>query len=162
MSKQLFFFLFLSCWCLLFVLFLVTVISLPIIVCSVISILHPANRPIGPVGRVFANVPGDLGSIPGRVIPKTFKTHHNHHHHVAPSVRISPTLSLSLSLAISPYRPLLPEGLQGYIPYRYWAAVCRFELVVQPLLVHVKGSTGVDNLWVRPYFSSSVLHVRFV
>ena len=26
-----------------------------------------------PVGRVFANGPRDLGSIPGRVIPKTFK-----------------------------------------------------------------------------------------
>ena len=25
------------------------------------------------MGRVFANDPGDLGSIPGRVIPKTFK-----------------------------------------------------------------------------------------
>ena len=25
------------------------------------------------VGRVFANGPGDLGSIPGRVIPKTSK-----------------------------------------------------------------------------------------
>ena len=28
---------------------------------------------VGQVGRVFANGPGDLGSIPGRVIPKTFK-----------------------------------------------------------------------------------------
>ena len=28
---------------------------------------------IGLMGRVFANVPGDLGSIPGLVIPKTFK-----------------------------------------------------------------------------------------
>ena len=28
---------------------------------------------IGQVGRVFANGPGDLGSIPGRVIPKTLK-----------------------------------------------------------------------------------------
>ena len=28
---------------------------------------------IGPVGRVFANGPGDPGSIPGGVIPKTFK-----------------------------------------------------------------------------------------
>ena len=28
---------------------------------------------IGLVGRVFANGPGDLGSIPGRVIPKNFK-----------------------------------------------------------------------------------------
>ena len=28
---------------------------------------------IGQVGRVFANGPGDLGSIPGRFIPKTLK-----------------------------------------------------------------------------------------
>ena len=28
---------------------------------------------LGLVGRVFANDPGDLGSIPGRVIPKTLK-----------------------------------------------------------------------------------------
>ena len=32
-----------------------------------------SNRLIGLVGRVFANGPGDLGSIPGRVIPKTLK-----------------------------------------------------------------------------------------
>ena len=44
-------------------------------------------------------------------------------------------------LATTPYHPLLPVGLQGYIPYRHIAAVCRFELVVLPLLVHVKGST---------------------
>ena len=31
------------------------------------------NRDIGPAVRVFANRPGDLGSIPGRVIPKTLK-----------------------------------------------------------------------------------------
>ena len=31
------------------------------------------NRPIGLVGRVFANDPGDLALIPGQVIPKTFK-----------------------------------------------------------------------------------------
>ena len=30
-------------------------------------------RLIGLVGRVFANGPGDLGSIPGHVIPKTLK-----------------------------------------------------------------------------------------
>ena len=30
-------------------------------------------RLIGLVGRVFASGPGDLGSIPGRVIPKTLK-----------------------------------------------------------------------------------------
>ena len=32
-----------------------------------------SNRLIGPVGRVFTNGPGDLGSIRGRIIPKTFK-----------------------------------------------------------------------------------------
>ena len=36
-------------------------------------ILHICNRDIGPAVRVFANGPGDLGSIPGRVIPKTLK-----------------------------------------------------------------------------------------
>ena len=30
-------------------------------------------RLIGRVSRVFANGPGDLGSIPGRIIPKTLK-----------------------------------------------------------------------------------------
>ena len=32
-----------------------------------------AYRLIRLVGRVFANGPGDLGSIPGQVIPKTLK-----------------------------------------------------------------------------------------
>ena len=31
------------------------------------------NWLISPVSRVFANGPGDRGSIPGRVIPKTLK-----------------------------------------------------------------------------------------
>ena len=31
------------------------------------------DRSIGLVGRVFANGPGDQGSIPGRVKPKTLK-----------------------------------------------------------------------------------------
>ena len=31
------------------------------------------NRLIGLVGRVFANGPGDMSSIPGVVIPKTLK-----------------------------------------------------------------------------------------
>ena len=34
---------------------------------------HKNNWLIGLVGRVFANGPGDLDSIPGRVIPKTLK-----------------------------------------------------------------------------------------
>ena len=66
------------------------------------------------------------------------------------------------SLATPPYRPLLPVGLQEYIPYLHRAAVCRFELVVLPLLSHVKGSTEVLHLWARPYLFSSVPHVWFV
>ena len=31
------------------------------------------HRPIVLVGRVFANGPGDLGSIPGRIIPNISK-----------------------------------------------------------------------------------------
>ena len=43
------------------------------------------KRKLGQIGRVFTNGPGDRGSIPGRVIPKTqkivldavlFNTHH--------------------------------------------------------------------------------------
>ena len=37
------------------------------------SLLGLINRFTVQVARVFANGPGDLGSIPGRVIPKTFK-----------------------------------------------------------------------------------------
>ena len=35
--------------------------------------IHSDNRYIGLVGRMFGNGPGELGSIPGRVIPKTLK-----------------------------------------------------------------------------------------
>ena len=35
--------------------------------------MHFIYRLIGLIDRVFANGPGDLGSIPGRVIPKTLK-----------------------------------------------------------------------------------------
>ena len=34
---------------------------------------YVSNQPIGLMGRVFANGPGDQGSIPGWVIPKTQK-----------------------------------------------------------------------------------------
>ena len=36
-------------------------------------IYYSLYRDIGPAVRVFANGPGDLGSIPGQVIPKTLK-----------------------------------------------------------------------------------------
>ena len=35
------------------------------------------NWLIGLVGRVFANGPGDLGSIPGSIMPKTLKMVHD-------------------------------------------------------------------------------------
>ena len=37
------------------------------------SISTQPNRLISLVGRVFTNGPGDIGSIPGCVIPKTLK-----------------------------------------------------------------------------------------
>ena len=66
------------------------------------------------------------------------------------------------SLATSPYYSPLLAGLQGYIPYPHIAAVCMFVLVVLLLLGHMRGSIGVHHWWVRPCFSSSVLHVWFV
>ena len=35
--------------------------------------MYSVHRAIGLMSRVFANGPGDWGSIPGRVIPKTQK-----------------------------------------------------------------------------------------
>ena len=80
---------------------------------------------------------------------------HHHHHHVSLSAWIFLTLSRHTS-------QLLSSDPQGYIPYRHRAAVCRFELDVLPLLVHVKESTGVHHSRFRPYFSSSVRRVWFV
>ena len=37
------------------------------------SRIYKSNQRIHQVGRVFANGPGDLGSIPSRVIKKVFK-----------------------------------------------------------------------------------------
>ena len=41
--------------------------------CKQHSSYEKDNIIIGLVGRVFANSPGDLGSIPGCIIPKTLK-----------------------------------------------------------------------------------------
>ena len=53
------------------------------------------------------------------------------------------------SLAPPPYRSSLLAGRQGYIPYPYRAAVCRFELVARLLLGHVRGSIGEHYLWAH-------------
>ena len=49
-----------------------TVLTL-IYICSITDIEHYSNWHIGLVSRVFANGPGDQGSIPSCVIPKTLK-----------------------------------------------------------------------------------------
>ena len=51
--------------------------------------------------------------------------------------------SPSPSLATRLYHPSLQGVLQGCILYRHRAVVYRCELVVLPLLDHVKGFTGV-------------------
>ena len=41
---------------------------------AIVRVMSDMNKEqFGPAVRVFANGPGDLGSIPGRVIPKTLK-----------------------------------------------------------------------------------------
>ena len=66
------------------------------------------------------------------------------------------------SLATTPYHSLLLADPQGSIPYQHGVAVCRFELDVLPLLVHVKRSTGVHHSRALSYFSSSGPRVWFV
>ena len=82
---------------------------------------------------------------------------YHHHHHVVLVARISLTLSRHFSLSF-----IAQAGLLDNIPYPNIVAECMFVLVVLLLLGHVWGSTRVHHLWVRPCFSSSVLHVWFV
>ena len=58
--------------------------------------------------------------------------------------------------------PSLPAGLLDYIICPYRSVADKFQLVVQHLHVRVKGSIGERYIWVRPYFSTGVLHVLFV
>ena len=44
-----------------------------ILITKMSQIFCNISRHFGPVGRVFANGPGDLGPIPGRIIPMTLK-----------------------------------------------------------------------------------------
>ena len=86
--------------------------------------------------------------------PASWGYHHHHHHHVALSARISLTLTRQRSLSsIASGRS---SGLHSV------AAVCRFELVILTLHVHVKGTTEECHLRIRPYFSSSDRDVWFV
>ena len=55
-----------------------------------------------------------------------------------------------------------PAALLDYILCSHRAVVDKFLLVVQYLLVHVKGSIGERRLWVRLYFSSSCMSDRWL
>ena len=83
------------------------------------------------------------------------------HHHISSSCR---AISMDIPDPRSPPLPIVHCFHQVFRATSRigTAAVYRFKVVVLPLLVHVKGSTGVHHLWACPYFSSSVLHVWFV
>ena len=72
------------------------------------------------------------------------------------------SMSFPLSFSIHLYRPSHSTSSLDYILYLYRAVVDRFKSDIQLLLNRVKEFTGERRLWVRPYFSSSVLHVLFV
>ena len=84
-------------------------------------------------------------------------TNDYHHHYVVPLAWISLTLSRHFSLSFiasgrsSGLHPVSSQSCCMYV----WA-------VVLLLLGHMWGSIGVNHLWARPCFSSSVLHVWFV
>ena len=60
-----------------------------------------------------------------------------HNHLITPSARISLTLSRHPSLS-----SIASDRFSGLHPVSAQSCWCRFELVVQPLLGHVKRSTG--------------------
>ena len=64
------------------------------------------------------------------------------------------------SLATPPNCSSLLVGPQGYIPYTHRDAVCRFELVALLYPGHVRRSIGENNLWARPWLSSSVSFIE--
>ena len=83
-----------------------------------------------------------------------------HHHHVVPLARISLTLSRHFSLSfIASGRS---SGLHPVSSHSCCMYVCMFELVVLLLPEHMWGYIGVNRLWARPCFSSSVPRVCFV
>ena len=83
--------------------------------------------------------------------------HIYHQHHVVPLARISLTLAGHSTLSSIAF------GRSARLhPCSHRAAVDKFWLVVQSLLISVKGFRGARHSWVCPYFSNSVPHVFFV
>ena len=66
------------------------------------------------------------------------------------------------NITICLYHPSHLVGPLDNILCLYRAVVGKFSPDTQHLLIHVKGSTEKRQLWVQPYFSTSVLHVLFV
>ena len=75
--------------------------------------------------------------------------HHHHHHHYYYHVTLLAQISL-IFIATCLYRPSRPGDQPGYILYRHRAVIYTFELAVLPWVVYVKGSIGVNSLWVIP------------
>ena len=90
------------------------------------------------------------------IILCTFR-HHHHHHHVVLVARISLTLSHHFSLSfIASGRS---SGQHPVSSHSFWMYVrAGHPAFARPCV----GSIRVHHLWVRPCFSSSVLHVWFV
>ena len=106
---------------------------------------------------VVRNKPVEPSSNTGQVC---ISQRENHHHHVAPSSQISLTLSRHPSLVL---RPLLPAGLQEYIPELLYVGSCwssclclsmwrgpqeyiTYESVLtSPAVSHMSGSSNFDS-----------------
>ena len=82
---------------------------------------------------------------------------HHHHHHVVPPARISLTLSLHFSLSF------IASGRSSGLHPISSHSCCMYVQAGRPAFAWpYAGSIGVHHWWVRPCFSSSVLHVWFV
>ena len=104
-------------------------------------------RGIGLMSRVFANGPGDQGSVPGRVIPKTQKT-------------VLDTICLTLSTIIQGSRVKRSNPGKGVAPSptlrcsSYWKGSLRVALdYVRHLYLFT------NRMWLPYYFCSHRIYV---
>ena len=83
--------------------------------------------------------------------------YNHHHHHVVLVARISLTLSRHVSLSF-----IASGRSSGQHPVSSHSCWMYFRAGRPVLHGHLWGSIRVHHLWVRPCFSSCVLHVWFV
>ena len=113
------------------------------------------NRPIGLMVRVFAIGPGDLGSIPGRVIPKTQKMvldasllniqHYKvriHGKWSNPGKGVAPSLHLDV-VAIEKGAFGSPSTMVSQFTHS-WREIVRFMSLLRPL---VQSEMQIDLSW---------------